>query len=169
MRDSIFVIFGFAIFSYVLWLLISVRGLSILKNRARKQREYVKKLLRKRQSLVPLLVVAIEKITVIDEGLKRELLLAREASMELKGLDQEKVFTEKINEVTELALNHSEIKKSGYFLEISTELKKNFDASKSAILVLEKDVNEINGKMKNKIFLVSGFLAGINDFDKRVL
>lgn len=163
------VISGFAIFSYILWLVISVKSLLNLKRKSRNHREYLRKLLQKRQSLVPILLVSIEKITQIEGALKSDILAAREASMKASGLEKEKEFTEKINEVIELALNHSEIKKSGYFLEIVSEIGKNFEASKEAISVLEKDVFEINAKMENKIFLVSGVLAGIRDFDRRVM
>ncbi len=118
---------------------------------------------------MPILLVAIEKITQIELALKTDLLAAREASTKATGLEKEKEFTEKINEVIELAMNHSEIKKSGYFLEIVSEIGKNFEASKKAISVLENDVFEINSKMESKIFLVSGILAGIRDFDRRVM
>lgn len=163
------VISAFAATSLCLWLVVSVRSLLNLKRKSRNHREYLRKLIQKRQSLVPLLLVSIEKITQIESALKADILAAREASMKASGLEKEKEFTGKINEVIELAMNHSEIKKSGYFLEIVSEIEKNFEASKEAISVLENDVFEINSKMENKIFLVSGILAGIRDFDRRVM
>lgn len=164
MNEKIYYLLAFFVVSIGFWLTLSIREFMIAKKRILVMKEYLNKLLSKRQNLIPILLVSVEKVSVADTGLKEALLEARnlakkEEKFNSKKIEYEMELSEKINLFFELAENNPEIKKSGYFMEVYKEIEEVEEKIEKAGIHYSQAVMEYNHNIGKKIFLVSAFLS----------
>jgi hypothetical protein len=155
--ETILYIISSVIFILLLWITLGAREIAVRKKNLNVHLNYIIAMLSKRQNMIPVLITLLKRNFITETF--TDLINARENAIKEKCLsdrkiETENVLTENLNKIFDLFGSHKDLQKSGYFLEIRSELKNLDNKLESEVNKFNKMVNDYNGIIENPFYIL---------------